>query len=68
MAMTHIGILLGAISTERERTEVKLRQAYRKVQTFNHNLERQVRDRPRQHQAQCQCPNPNSLIGFVVCL
>jgi len=54
MATTHVGILLGAVSTERQRTEAKLRQAYRKVQAFNHKLERQVRERTAQIQEQME--------------
>lgn len=54
MAMTHVGTVLGAIATERQWIEAKLRRAYRNARTFNHRLEGQVRQRTAQLQEQMQ--------------
>ncbi len=54
MAVTHSGILLGAIVTDRQRTAEKLRQMYKKLRTLNRGLEVQVQERTAQLQEKMQ--------------
>ncbi len=54
MAMTFTGLLLGAISTDRQQKKSTLRRLYQQVQTLNIGLERQVAERTAQLQVQMQ--------------
>ncbi len=54
MAVTHSGILLGAIVTDRQRTAEKLRQMYKKLRTLNRRQEVQVQERTAQLQEKMQ--------------
>ncbi len=54
MGFTHTGIVLGAIATERKRSEEILKQLYQRVRTLNRGLERQVHDRTAQLNQQMQ--------------
>jgi len=54
MAVTHTGILLGALVTDRQRTAQKLRLLYKKLRTLNRSLEVQVQERTAQLQEKMQ--------------
>ena len=54
MAVTHSGILLGAIVTDRQRTAEKLRLLYKKLRILNRGLEVQVQERTAQLQEKMQ--------------
>ncbi|MEG4802236.1 ATP-binding protein [Microcoleus sp. ARI1-B5] len=54
MAVTHAGILLGAIVTDRQRTAEKLRLLYKKLRSLNRGLEIQVQERTAQLQEKMQ--------------
>lgn len=54
MAVTHSGILLGAMVTDRQRTAEKLRLLYKKLRMLNRGLEVQVQERTAQLQEKMQ--------------